>query len=194
MHEELVQRAEKWLRKYCGCGVVFNDNFQGLTKERPDAIGWRSGDTSILIECKASRADFLADQKKKFRIDPHLGMGGHRYYLCPPDIILPEDLPDGWRLLWCYPKKICQIVGPKGNCHWGRPPFENRNRAAEINTMYSALRRMEIRGHLKEIYDGLPQRSDDDLPKPTQKLIEDRMTSADLLIDELSEGGDDVGS
>ncbi len=46
---------------------------------------------------------------------------------------------------------------PRGNCCWGNPddkPFTG-NKQVECDYMLSALRRMELRGHLNEIYDGV---------------------------------------
>lgn len=57
-----------------------------------DALGFKS-QISTLVECKASRADFLVDKNKHFRKESHKGVGQQRYYLCEPDIIKPEDLP-----------------------------------------------------------------------------------------------------
>jgi hypothetical protein len=155
-HAELVARAERFLRSM-NCKVIFNDNFRAVTPsgEQPDCIGFMSG-ISFLIECKASRSDFLADKKKDFRRDPETGMGDWRFFLCPPGIIKPEDLPDGWGLLWCHPRKIEKVHGIPTNCQYhNKRPFKG-NRDCEMQLMLSALRRMEIRGHLKEIYDGLP--------------------------------------
>lgn len=155
-HEELVLRAEKFL-KNMGCGVVFRDPFRAATHsgEQPDAIGWRDS-ISFLIECKASRSDFLADKKKRFRVEAKDGMGEWRFYMCPPGMIKPEDLPDGWGLLWCHPRKIERVHGIPANTQLWERPFKNANKRAETQLMYSALRRMEIRGHLKQIYDGFP--------------------------------------
>jgi len=113
--------------------------------ERPDAIGWRDG-LSILVECKVSRADFLSDRNKRFRKAPELGMGDWRFFLCPPGVIAIEDLPAGWGLLHAYPKKIQKIHGVPGNCGWWRKkPFEG-NKLCENQMLYSALRRMMVRG------------------------------------------------
>ena len=155
-HDKLVLRAEKWLKQQ-GCGVTIRDPFRAYATngELPDAIGWRDG-LSILIECKASRADFLADKNKPFRADPTKGMGDWRFYLCPPETIRTEDLPEGWGLLWATPKTIKKIHGVPGNCGWWRgKPFEACKRS-ETMMLVSALRRMQIRGHLHEIYEGLP--------------------------------------
>lgn len=156
-HDQLVLRAERFL-KNMGCGVVFSDRFRAATHngEQPDAIGWRDS-VSLLIECKASRADFLADKKKRFRIEAADGMGEWRFYMCPPGLIKPDELPFGWGLLYCHPKKVERVHGIPTNCQlWNHRPFEQANKRCELQLMYSALRRMEIRGHLKEIYDGLP--------------------------------------
>ena len=157
-HDELVKRAERWLKSQ-GCGVVFRDAFKAYTGngELPDAIGWRDG-LSILIECKTSRSDFLADKGKRFRkADVGCGMGDWRFYLCPSDIIRVDDLPEGWGLLYAKGRQIVKVHGYPGNCGWwSRKPFEG-NKRSETQMMYSALRRMVIRGHFDEIYDGLPK-------------------------------------
>ena len=156
-HADLVVKAERWLRQQ-GCGVAISDRFRAhaINGEYPDAIGWRSG-VSIQVECKVSRADFLADKHKPFRADPAKGMGDWRFYLCPPDIIQVEDLPAGWGLLWATPRTIRRMHGVPGNCQWRRDkPFEPCLRS-ESMMLVSALRRMEIRGHLGEIYEGIPK-------------------------------------
>lgn len=115
LHDELVKRAGRWLRGTCGCSAVLTE-IKAFTEsgESPDAVGWRSN-YSVLVECKASRSDFLADRKKPFRVHPARGIGTFRFFLCPPGIILPEDLPGGWGLLYVEPRKVRRIVGPEGN-------------------------------------------------------------------------------
>lgn len=150
-HQDLVVRAERWLRSQ-GCGVVFIDTLRAatITGERPDSIGWRDG-LSILIECKADRADFLKDKRKRFRKNPELGMGDWRFYLCPPDVISVKDLPEGWGLLYALPRQVKKVHGYPGNCGWWhKKPFVGHKRA-ETQLMYSVLRRMEESGQLKEI-------------------------------------------
>lgn len=99
MHQQLCKLGEKWLRRQ-GCRVTLRDPFKAAvcTGECPDVIGWRDGH-SVLIECKVSRSDFLADKSKMFRAEPALGMGDARLYLAPPGVIQPDDLPEGWGLL-----------------------------------------------------------------------------------------------
>ena len=154
-HDDLVIRAEKWLKSQ-NCGVVFNDSFCPATSngELPDAIGFRS-EVSILIECKATRSDFLSDKNKTFRKDPELGMGDWRFYMCPPNVIKIQDLPCGWGLLYVYPKQIKRIHGIPPNTQWfSSKPFCG-NRSAETSMMYSALRRFAVRGTLEQIYEPL---------------------------------------
>lgn len=67
--------------------------------ESPDAIGWKNHGWSILVECKVSRADFLADLKKPHRVNPDGGMGQTRYFLTPPGLLKVDELPATWGLL-----------------------------------------------------------------------------------------------
>jgi len=103
-HYELVQRAIKWLRNTRGCWFVASECHTVLN-EIPDAIGWLSS-SSILIECKASRNDFLQDKKKHSRKFPKQGLGNWRYYMTEPGMIEPGELPEGWGLLEAHPKVV----------------------------------------------------------------------------------------
>lgn len=156
-HNALVQRAEKWLSQQ-NCKVVIKDPFKAYTTngEQPDAIGWRDG-LSILIECKVSRADFLSDKKKKFRAEPEKGMGDWRFYMCPEGVIRPDDLPNGWGLLYATEKQVKKVFGyPTSAQWWTQKPFNGCKRSENM-MLVSALRRLSIRGYLPEIYDGLPE-------------------------------------
>lgn len=150
-HDELVRRAVKWLRspfhgilpngprhERPGLGVVVPELVSSVG-EQPDAMGWGAEGRSYMVECKTSRSDFLADRVKPHRVLG--GVGALRFYLCPPDVIREEDLPDSWGLLWCYPKKIRVIRWPKDN--------PERNWRDEMALMYSLLRRVEVRGQLQ---------------------------------------------
>lgn len=159
-HDELCLRAERYLRSN-GFGVVFHDKFIAANSsgEQPDALGFRSG-VSCLIEAKTSRSDFLADKKKLFRVFPELGMGDWRFFICEPDIIKVEDLPDGWGLLYVVGKQIRKVHGWPPNTQWYNAPFK-ASLSDERAYMYSALRRMVVRGHFKEIYEGLPKQENE---------------------------------
>jgi len=143
-HTDLVLRAEKWLKTF-GCAVTLRELVAFTSSgEIPDAIGWKGG-FSILVECKASRSDFLADRKKIFRQNPEMGIGSTRLYMCPPEIIKKEDLPDGWGLLWVHEKRVERVVAPKGNCFGlddGLKTFHDRSMQGEVALLLSALRRL----------------------------------------------------
>lgn len=98
-HSELCSIAVRWLRTH-GCLVVVKERSSNGTAEIPDAIGFMNRG-SILIECKASRSDFLADSKKWFRDQEYeeRGMGKLRYYMSEPDIINACEVPAKWGLI-----------------------------------------------------------------------------------------------
>lgn len=99
-HADLVEIGVHWLKRR-GCVGILTElgGRKSVHGEIPDVIGWH-GTTSILLECKVSRADFFADRKKPFRQDPSKGMGAFRYYLVPSGLLDGEDLAQtGWGLL-----------------------------------------------------------------------------------------------
>jgi len=96
-HSLLVNAARDWLRSTQRCRVVAIE-LDALLDEIPDAIGWSSNARSILVECKISRADFRADQKKTSR-QLIGGMGLEKYYMTPKGMINPSELPEGWGLV-----------------------------------------------------------------------------------------------
>jgi hypothetical protein len=153
-HADLCDIAERWLLSAKGCGFAFKE-LSTLAYEIPDAIGFRDG-LSILVECKISRSDFLSDKKKPHRIDSSQGMGTFRYYMCPRGIVMPEDLPPRWGLVYVNEKgQARQVVGPKGNILYGKEYQEfafEKDIASEFRMLCSALRRVHIRGDLKKIY------------------------------------------
>lgn len=109
-HKELCEIGAKWAsrsKSQSGPGCLFSvcETKTGYTGEAPDVIGWRvaygpeAGFDSILIECKATTADFYADAKKPFRIDPSKGVGVYRYFLAPKGVIPIDRLPKNWGLI-----------------------------------------------------------------------------------------------
>ena len=112
-HPELVAVAEAWLIKR-GCWVVLTE--RGTGHEFPDAIGWKAH-VSTVVECKVSRADFLADKRKPSHCIPGASVGQLRYYLIGDrDVCTIEDLPPGWGLIvqgragWRRVKKADPVV------------------------------------------------------------------------------------
>src|SRR6202171_5381127 len=103
-HSQLVEKAVRWLRHY-RCGLVLSEQ-ACLSGEMPDAIGWKRACHSVLVECKISRADFLADRGKPCRSKQEHGLGCERFYFTPAAMLRPEELPTGWGLLECHNRRI----------------------------------------------------------------------------------------
>ena len=108
-HAQLVERAVRWLRAY-RCGVVLSEQ-ACVSGEMPDAIGWKRACHSVLVECKVTRADFLADRAKPFRLKPEKAVGSERFYLTPPGLVKVEELPAGWGLLEASPRTGRDVAG-----------------------------------------------------------------------------------
>lgn len=104
-HNELIGRAIHWLCKSRRCLIVVTRAALKAT-ELPDAIGWMGDGRSYLLECKTSRDDFFRDQLKPHRRFPELGVGNERWYLTPPGLVRPQEVPDHWGLLECEPKRL----------------------------------------------------------------------------------------
>lgn len=144
-HDMLVAKAKRWLEKSHGnkfaCGVVLAE-YKSYADEIPDIIGFNSN-RSILIECKVSRADFKADSRKSHR---HYikKLGNLRYYLTLPNVACPEDITNGWGLLYASDKKITEVK----ESEWFA---DDSVKAAEWPILYSIIRRLALRGYLKEI-------------------------------------------
>lgn len=120
-HRALSALAVKWLRRANsagghGCQIAMSEGWAGWGGEIPDAIGFRAAghmDGTVVVEAKASRADFLADARKPHRLDPRRGVGRWRYYLCPEGMIEASELPERWGLLYATQRgAIRPIAGP----------------------------------------------------------------------------------
>ena len=136
-HAFLVARAVEWLRHY-RCGVVLSEQ-ACVSGEMPDAIGWKKACHSVLVECKISRADFLVDRNKPFRVKPELGVGSERFYLVPKELVRVEELPTGWGLLE-YRNRSVELVRPSKKNLLSDEGFR-----CEMNLLLASLRRVEIR-------------------------------------------------
>jgi len=132
-HKKLVRRMATWLKNTKRMTVVMSE-LATRNSETPDVIGWISGAASTLIECKVSRADFLADKKKLFRRYEERGMGDKRYIAAPKGLLRAEEMPDGWGLLevdhYVRESKI--------------PELKEASKRNECVMLMSALRRLEI--------------------------------------------------
>jgi hypothetical protein len=146
-HSQLVERAVRWLRSY-RCGVVLSEQ-ACVSGEMPDAIGWKRANHSVLVECKVTRADFLADRAKPFRSKPEQGVGSERFYLTPPALIKIEELSPGWGLL----------ESRRGRIEMVQASVKNLRTATglryEMNLLLASLRRVEVRIEPQSITDFL---------------------------------------
>lgn len=133
-HKNIVRRISVWFKNRHQSCIVMAE-FVTAAQEIPDVLVMQSGANSVLIECKASRSDFIADKTKSFRRQEVYGVGDIRYYAAPEGIIKPEELPDGWGLLIVRPHQIIETVEPK------RKEADKRK---ECIMLMSALRRLEI--------------------------------------------------
>ena len=105
-------------------------------REQPDAIGFDHGGRSMVIECKASRRDFLADRKKSFRRGPY-GMGQRRAYLAPKGLIKSGEVPAGWTLLEVDDKGFI-----RGTSAVALLPDVEADARGEIGFLVSLMRRL----------------------------------------------------
>jgi hypothetical protein len=163
-HRQLVEVAYKWILKNRSCGCAFKElHSLADNMEYPDVIGFGAGCHSVLVECKTSRRDFLHDKEKHFRRIPELGMGHQRFYCVPANLIHKEDLPAGWGLIWVDDKGTPRVkYNPYAGPLEGRHPGFSQNIRAEHGLMYSALRRVHLRGMIDTIY----------FPKPMQENLQ----------------------
>ncbi len=146
-HAQLVQKAVEWLRSY-RCGVVLSEQ-ACVSGEMPDAIGWKRACHSVLVECKVSRDDFLADRGKPFRQKAELGLGCERFYLAPKDLLCREELPVGWGLLEARDRKVEMACRSRKNLR------TEVGFGHEMNLLLASLRRVEIRIQPQTITDFL---------------------------------------
>ena len=137
-HAQLVQKAVAWLRSY-RCGVILSEQ-ACLSGEMPDAIGWKRACHSVLVECKISRADFLADRDKPFRQKRRT-----RDWAASASISRPRR---------CFVPKNCPRLGTCSNATTEKlrllqPAAKNLRTATgfryEMNLLLASLRRVEIR-------------------------------------------------
>ena len=147
-HAQLVKVAEQWLRRY-RCGIVLSEQ-QCSSGEMPDAIGWKGKCRSVVVECKISRGDFMADRAKAWRQNPDIALGCERFYLSPRGIVRPDELPKGWGLLEYHDRRVALLVKPPRQSLRSPEGFIN-----EMNLLLASLRRVEVRIEPQTITDFL---------------------------------------
>lgn len=138
-HRKLCIIASKYIRSQKGLIQPYSVCELERVGESPDAFGWGRGST-ILIEAKYSRADFLSDKKKHFRIYREQGVGDFRYYICPTGLIKEHELPVFWGLLYVDEKgKITPIKNAKK---------QESSKAEELKIICSIITREGIKPQL----------------------------------------------
>ncbi len=145
-HDELVLRGRNWLKNNPNSRMRFPiilTEYKSYANSEPDVLGLNHA-RSVVIECKVSRSDYFADQKKRcMRMSTRLG--SYRYYLCPAGLLRVDDIKNGWGLLYCHPHKI--TIEKDATFY---PPEETR--PEEYQIMYSIIRRlMSLDGHDKTL-------------------------------------------
>ena len=148
-HAQLVEYAVEWLRTRYRCGVILSEQYCA-TGEVPDAIGWKKQCHSVVIECKATRADFVADRDKSFRQKPEEGLGCERFYLAPAGLIKVHELPVGWGLLEISNRRVEVVRKPQR-----RSMRSDIGLMKEMNLLLASLKRVELRIEPQTITDFL---------------------------------------
>lgn len=139
-----------------------NNGFNGLwwqipvkkrNREQPDAIGFRSG-ICCLIDAKVSRS-FSCGQKKCS--DSNRKRNGRLAFLLIATGYYFIGRFTCWLgLLHVKGKRVFKFtMASQYILVWQN--HLKANKQAECDHMYSALRRLQIRGHLHEIYEGIPK-------------------------------------
>ncbi len=146
-HAQLVLKAIHWLRSY-GCGVILSEQ-ACASGEMPDAVGWKRACHSVVVECKVSRGDFLADRGKPFRQKQSIAVGCERFYLAPKGMIARTELPERWGLLEIHHRQVSIVQSSAKDL---RSPTGFRY---EMNLLLASLRRVEIRIEPQTITDFL---------------------------------------
>ena len=149
-HSALVDLAVKWLRTHYRCGIVLSEQ-ACCSGEVPDVIAWKGRCRSVVVECKVSRADFLADRNKPWRQNPESALGCERFYMAPAGLIAATDLPDGWGLLEVRGRKVESTIA----CSKRRSLRSAEGLMNEMNLLLASLRRVEVRIEPQTITDFL---------------------------------------
>lgn len=143
-HGELIIRGINWIKNNQisarRCPIILPE-YKCYANSIPDVIGMSHTQTTV-IECKVSRQDYFADQKKHHRQFLYQ-LGNYRYYLCPVDLIKVNEVNNGWGLLYCHEHRISV---EKESDYFS--PEDTRKE--EYQVLYSVIRRLTAEnGHDK---------------------------------------------
>lgn len=145
-HSELISFAWENILPMFGYpnGMGTFESNMCQTIEKPDII-WIGDkvDECVVIECKASRQDFLKDCKKPFRVFPDKGMGKYRVYVVNEGVVnYASELPEGWMCFIVIDKDtFTELASPTTDTSakdakdwWRKYEFKERNWKAEYTT------------------------------------------------------------
>lgn len=152
VHRDLVLRACRWLEKTERCKRVFAEVQTLNLSEFPDAIGYNANGGTVVVEAKASVADFKRDASKEWkhrarawesapsgeaRSSQPVGMGAWRYYIMPREMVPLDAVPEDHGVLW---------VSDKGSVFRMRkaPHRPLRDVNSEISILCTMLQRYEL--------------------------------------------------
>lgn len=115
--------------KVCSKHKIVAIELVTMAAENCDVWGYDGFHTTV-IEVKVSHSDFLHDKEKPARnIDVEYQCGNFRWYLCPDGIIKPNELPEGWGLLYWDGKKINPVV----------PPVRRKGTMGDMRILYGIM-------------------------------------------------------
>jgi len=140
-HSDLINLALKWCRSRHRCKLVFAELSTRRTRKIiPDVLGFKPSGDSVLIECKTSRSDFMADRNKKHK-GKHRGPGLERWYLTSGHLVEPGEVPSGWGLAEVkagrvYVKRVPQVTN--------RDHKSPTRRRDELSMLMAVIRRHEL--------------------------------------------------
>lgn len=152
-HDDMIKLGVKWLQKpYAACAPYGHSSMTIIitelktctsTGEIPDAIAFSSSKgSSVLLEAKVSKSDFLADLRKPFRSQSNgkCGMGDQRWYIAPKGVIPVDKLPERWGLLE-YDAELKKLLIARRCGLFPMKDYEN-----EMRILCSAMCRLRIDG------------------------------------------------
>ena len=147
-HAEMVRRARNWLwsldptEERARPAVICTEVSARHSAESPDVFGIGPDGQTYLIECKVSRADFLADKTKPHR-SANLHLGDYRWFCAPSGIIEPHEIPIGWGLI--------QVVGTTLRQRHAPVRQSDVDREAELAIMVSVMRNVWRGGRVRGV-------------------------------------------
>lgn len=129
IHKRLKQVALKYLKEKITDLVCTEVPF-GNAYSVADAVGINFKREEVrIIECKATKKDFLRDKKLFGQKTSYFYHAHYAYIMCPTDVIQPEEIPYGYGLLW---------VDEHDNVMLAKKPFKN---TARLKTLFKTTMR-----------------------------------------------------